>query len=212
MTRTVAALAATLLFAGLALIPVATYSQDRRGPLPALGPRTSDLNMTVRLNEAAERNKDSIGTLLFSYLSSGDLRTIMQKTSPQGLFFALEVNGKQVKKVARGKKLKVEEAVEAGELRVLAKLSRPGKRLSAECSADMAVGFQQVIFLPYGGDEGFSCYVLPRLLPDELVAEWKDGFEQKEKEAFRDCAETLPRGSSSYWACIESAGIPFPLG
>jgi hypothetical protein len=137
----------------------------------------------------------------------------MKKTNPQGLFFTLEVDGTQVKNVARGKKLKVEEAVEHGELRVLAKLSRPGRRLTAVCKADMAVGFRQVIFLPYGGDEGyFSCHILPRLLPDELVAEWKEGFEQKEKEAFRDCAETLPRGSSSYWACIESAGIPLPLG
>ena len=137
----------------------------------------------------------------------------MQKTNPQGLFFTLEVNGSQVKNVARGKKLKVAEAVEPGELRVLAKLSRPGKRLTTDCYAEMAVGFQQVIFLPYGGEEGyFSCHILPRLLPDEVVAEWKDGFEQQEKAAFRECAETLPRGSTAYWTCIESAGIPFPLG
>jgi hypothetical protein len=213
MPRAVVAVAATLLFVSLALNPTAAYSQASKPPLAPLGPRTSDLNMTTRLNEAAERNRDSIGTLLFSYLGSGDFRTVMKKTNPQGLFFTLEVDGTQVKNVARGKKLKVEEAVEHGELRVLAKLSRPGRRLTAVCKVDMAVGFRQVIFLPYGGDEGyFSCHILPRLLPDELVAEWKEGFEQKEKEAFRDCAETLPRGSSSYWACIESAGIPLPLG
>ena len=175
MLRAVVAVAATLLFVSLALNPIAAYSQASKPPLAPLGPRTSDLNMTTRLNEAAERNRDSIGTLLFSYLGSGDFRTVMKKTNPQGLFFTLEVDGTQVKNVARGKKLKVEEAVEHGELRVLAKLSRPGRRLSAVCKADMAVGFRQVIFLPYGGEEGyFSCHILEathgRVFPSLIIA------------------------------------------
>lgn len=204
--------AAALLLVFVVFLPATARSQSSKPPLPALGPRISDLGLETRLNEAAERNSEAIATLEFSYLSSGDLRTVMKKTNPQGLFVTVEVNGSQVKNIARNKKLKVAEAVEAGRLRVKARWSRPGKRLETECQGETAVGFQQVIFLPYGGDEGyFSCQVLPRLLPDEVVAEWKDGFEQAETEAFRSCAETLPRGSTSYWTCIESAGIPFPL-
>ena len=199
----------------LAVLPGAVLAQAPSGPppLPPLGRPISDLDLENRLRDAQERNRDGVATLELSYQSSGDLWSSMKKTNPQGLFVTIEVNGSHVKNIAKGKKPKIQEAVPTGVLDVKARLSRPGKRLETKCFAELTVGYHQVIFLPYGGEEGyFSCQVLPRLLPDELVAEWKEGFDDEQKQAFATCASTHARGGTAYWTCIESAGIPFPQG
>ena len=205
-----------LMFAmALAALPDAVLAQAPSGrpPLAPLGRPISDLDLENRLRDAHKRNQDGVATLELSYQSSGDLWSSMKKTNPQGLFVTVEVNGSHIKNIAKGKKPKIQEAVPAGVLDVKARLSRPGKRLETKCYTELTVGYHQVIFLPYGGETGyFSCHVLPRLLPDELVAEWKQGFDADQAQAFAACASTHARGGTGYWTCIESAGIPFPQG
>ncbi len=198
----------------LVLVPGTLLAQaSRPGPLGPVGAALSDMGLEKRLNEAHKRNTDSIGTLELSYRGSGDLWSSMKKTNPQGLFVTIEVNGDQVKKIAKSQKPKVQEAVPLGVFDVKARLSRPGKRLVTECYTELKVGYFQVIFLPYGGrDAYFSCEVLPRLLPDEVVAEWRKGFDADQTQAFSECATTNPRGSTGYWTCIEGAGITLPQG
>ncbi len=196
------------------LVPGTLWAQaSRPDPLGPVGAPISDIDLENRLREAHRRNADGIGTLELSYRGSGDLWSSMKKTNPQGLFVTIEVNGDQIKKIAKNQKPKVQEAVPTGVFDVTARLSRPGKRLVTECYTELKVGFFQVIFLPYGGREGyFSCQVLPRLLPDEMVAEWRDGFDDDQTAAFSECATAHHRGSTGYWSCIEGAGIALPQG
>ncbi len=199
----------------LALAPGTLEAQSPGGPEPLgpLGRPISDLDLENRLRDAHKRNNASIGTLELSYRGSGDLWSSMKKASPQGLFVTVEVDGDQVKKIAKSEKPKVQEAVPTGVFDVKARLSRPGRRLVTECHTELDVGYFQVIFLPYGGRQGyFSCEILPRLLPDETIAEWRQGFDAGQTRAFSECASAQPRGSTGYWTCIEGAGIPLPQG
>ncbi len=88
---------------------------------------------------------------------------------------------------------------------------RPGKRIEQRCYGELAVGFQQVVFLPYGGKEGyFSCVIAPRILPDDVFEPWENGIAAEKKQAYNECASVQYRGSADFWHCIDIAGIPLP--
>ncbi len=200
-----------LLAALLTVLPAAARAQASRPPLPPAGPPISDLDMANRLRDAGLKNTDYIATLELSLRSSGDLWSVMHKTNPQGLFVTVEVDGQLIKDISKNKKPKVAEAVGPGALNVKARYTRPGKRIEERCYGELTLGFQQVVFLPYGGIEGyFSCEVIPRLLPDDLFEAWKSGIAEEKTQAYYDCASTNPRGSAGFWYCIDVAGIPLP--
>ena len=200
-----------LLVALCILLPATAWSQASRPPLGPVGPPISDLDLANRLKQAGLQNTEYIATLELSLKTSGDLWSVMEKNYPQGLFVTVEVNENLVKNVAKGKKPKVAEAIGSGPLNIKARFTRPGKRLEERCYGELSVGFQQVVFLPYGGDEGyFSCEIVPRLLPDDVFAEWKKNIAKDKTEAYFGCAGTHPRGSADFWRCIDDAGIALP--
>ena len=201
----------TLLAVLMLLAAVTAWPQSGRPPLPPLGPPISDLDLANRLKDAALANTDYLATLELSLRGSGDLWSVMKKTNPQGLFVTVEISGALVKDIAKGKKPKVAEAISPGPLNIKARHSRPGKRLEERCEGELTVGFQQVIFLPYGGHEGyFSCEIIPRLLPDDVFAQWKESIAADKAQAYSDCASVHPRGSGEFWTCIDGAGITLP--
>ena len=203
----------TCLFVVALLLPAAAWSQASRGPLPSLGPPTSDLDRANRLKDTDLRDIEALATLEILYRSSGDLMTRMVKKNPQNLFVTVELDGAQLKNISRNKKPKVQEAVSSGLLSAKGRWSRPGKRLEATCEKQLEVGFQQIVFLPYGGEKGFfSCEVLPRLLADERFDAWKGALVDDQAQAYHQCAGVHPRGSGNFWSCIETAGITFPEG
>lgn len=194
------------------VLPLAAVAQGPAGPPPLPpGPGMSDLDMANRLNQAGLKQTDYLATLELSLRNSGDLWSIMKKTAPQGLFVTVEHDGALIKDIAKSKKPKVAEAVGPGVLNIKARYTRPGKRYEERCYGELSVGFQQVVFLPYGGEDGyFSCQVLPRLLPDEVFAEWKKGIAAEKTQSYSDCASVHPRGSGGFWTCIDAAGIVLP--
>ncbi len=199
----------------LAVLPVVTSAQPARpgrpGALPALGPATSDLDRANRLRDTDSRDNSAIATMELTYWTSGDLKSVFVKHNPQNLFVTLEVDGAQLKELAKNKKPKVQEAVAPGALIAKGRWSRPGKRWETYCGGNLRVGFQQVVFLPYGGEDGyFGCEIMPRLLPDKVFNSWKDSLAGEQLTGYNDCAGVHPRGSSEFWSCIENSEIPFP--
>ncbi|MEM7585661.1 MAG: hypothetical protein AAF560_19890 [Acidobacteriota bacterium] len=210
MTRTTSFLLLLLL-----VVPSAAWAQPGRpgspGALGPLGPATSDLDRANRLRDTSLRDTSVLATMELSYRASGDLKTALIKHNPQNLFVTLEVDGEQLKKLAKNKKPKLQEAVPPGVLMAKGRWSRPGKRYETHCGGNLNVGFQKVIFFPYGGEEGFfGCEILPRLLPDKVFNGWKDNLEGEQLKGYNDCAGVHPRGSSEFWSCIENSEIPFP--
>ncbi len=188
-----------------------TQSQDSRSPLGSLGPPISDLDMTNRMKDTELRDTEALATLELTYWNTGDLKSILVKKNPQNLFVTLELDGAQLKDIARNKKPKVKEAVKPGRLTAKGRWSRPGKRLETICEGQLQIGFQQVIFFPYGGEDGyFGCHVLPMLLPDEEFTAWKEALPSQQSEAYYQCAGVHPRGSGDFWNCIEESDIPLP--
>ena len=204
-------LAALVLFVLPLALPEAARSQEGAGPLGPLGPPISDLDMANRLKDTELRDTEALATLELTYTTSGDLKSVMVKKNPQNLFVTLELDGEQLKDIARNKKPKVKEAVQPGQLTAKGRWSRPGKRLETFCEGQLEVGFQQVVFFPYGGEDGyFGCEILPRLLPDEEFTAWKEGLPSEQSQAYYECAGVHPRGSGDFWTCIDKSGIPFP--
>ena len=97
-------------------------------------------------------------------------------------------------------------------MEVLARWNRPGTKLQAECLAQLKVGVQEILFLPYGGAEGFSCEVVPRLLAPEEVETWTQRLEEDQIVAFEECEAAHQTGGDAFWACVDGAGLPFPQG
>ena len=194
-----------------ALVPAVALAQASPPPLAPLGPATSDIDRLTRERDTNKKffNK-TMATLNLTYSSSGDLTSSLIKTELHSLFMTVEVNGKQLKGLAKNEKPKVQEAVEAGKLNVKGRWSRPGIRRVTECEGELAVGFQQIVFLPYGDVHGFSCHVEPRNLPEEVYEEWQAGLDAEQAGAFQDCASQSPRGTAEFWSCIDGAGVPFP--
>ncbi len=194
----------------LALMPAVAFGQAARGEL-ATGARISDLDRMTRDRDANERFfSKTMATLNLTYQSSGDLRSSLIKTELHSLFMTVEVNGELVKGIAKSKKPKVQEAIKAGPLNVKGRWARPGTRRETECMGELTVGFQQIAFLPYGGDDGFSCHVEVRILPKEVYEEWRATFDSEQVGAYVNCVTEHTRGSTEFWNCIDSAGIPFP--
>lgn len=192
-------------------LPDVARSQASPDPLGPSGPPISDLDLANRLKDTDARDTEAIATLELTYWTSGDLKSVMVKKNPQNLFVTLELDGEQLKDVARNKKPKLRENTQAGNLFAKGRWSRPGKRLEADCQGQLRVGFQQIIFFPYGGETGhFGCEVLTRLLPDEEFTAWKEGLPADQSEAYYQCAGVHPRGSGEFWTCIDESGIPFP--
>ncbi len=93
----------------LTLLPAAVWPQERRPPIGPAGPLISDLDLANRLYEVGLKNTAYLATLELSLKSSGDLWSVMKRSSPQGLVVTLEVNGKQVKDISKNSKFKVAE-------------------------------------------------------------------------------------------------------
>jgi hypothetical protein len=165
-----------------------------------------------RERDALSRRTDALATLLLSYRSSGELTSSLEKTSPQSLVVRVTVGGTQVKSLAKGSKPKVAKGVEPGPIKLEATWSRPGTRLKTTCEAELQVGFQEVLIVPYGGSDGFSCEVMPRLLPDDLFEEWKNTLEIYQARAAAECSQSDEAEGVGFWTCIEQAGIPLPQG
>ncbi len=181
------------------------------GPLGGVGRPISDLNKMIRERDTAERfHSDTMVTLNLTYNSSGDLKSSLIKHEGHSVFMTLEVNGDQIKRIAKTEKPKVQEAVEPGPMDVTGRWARPGTRLRTRCTGELTVGFQQIVFLPYGGVDGFSCHIEMRNLPDEVYEEWKAGLDADQTEATSVCGSQHPRGSADYWKCIDGSGVPFP--
>lgn len=202
--------ATSLLILFFLCLPAVTWSQAAApGPLPS-GRGISDIDRLTRDRENIKSSAGSMGRLELAYSSSGDLKSSFIKTGMHSLRLTLEVNGKQIKKLAASKKPKLEEAVEPGPMRVKAIWSRPGTRLDHTCEADLDVGFKQVLFWPYGGDDGFHCEIIDLYFPDEVFQAWKNDLTQEQIPGYNQCATTHHRESSPFWKCIDEAGIPFP--
>ncbi len=200
-----------ILFCALsALVPAVTLAQASPEPASA-GPPISSIDRLTRDRDTKKQFfSNTMVTLNLTYKSSGDLRSSLIKTEAHNLFMTVEVNGQQIKGIAKSKKPKVQEAVKAGPMNVKGRWARPGTRLETKCSGELTVGFQQIAFLPYGGKDGFSCYVEKRTLAEEVYEEWKAAFDPEQKGAHGNCATQHARGSTEFWSCIEGAGIPFP--
>ncbi len=199
----------------LLVVPMAAWAQIPRpgakGEIGPLGPATSDLDRANRLRDTNSRDTSAIATMELTYWTSGDLKSVLVKHNPQNLFVTLEVDGEQIKELARNKKPKVQETVAPGALIAKGRWARPGKRWETYCGGNLRVGFHKVTFLPYGGEEGhFGCEITPRLLPDELFNSWKDALAGEQLTSYNDCAGVHPRGSSEFWSCIENSEVPFP--
>ena len=193
-----------------ALLPAVALAQASPAPLPPGAP-ISDIDRMMRDKDTNERfHSKTMVTLNLTYTSAGDLKSSLIKTEAHSLFMTVEVNGKQVKRIASSKKPKVQEAVEAGPIHVTGRWARPGIRRETKCKGELTVGFQQIVFLPYGGVDGFSCHVEMRNLPEEVYEGWKAGFDADQTSAYGNCASRFPRGSAEFWSCIDGAGIPFP--
>lgn len=194
-----------------ALVPAVALAQASPPPLPPIGDPISDIDRMTRERDANKRFfTKTMATLHLTYNGSGDLRTQLIKTELQSLFMTVQVDGKQIKGIAKNEKPKVQEAVDAGPLRVKGRWSRPGTRRETECRGELVVGFQQVVFLPYGGEHGFSCAIEMRNLPEEVYEEWKAGLDADQSAAYYDCTTRHARGSADFWGCVDAAGVPFP--
>ncbi len=193
------------------MMPLSALSQPaaRPGPL-ANGARISDIDRITRQRDAIKDASGAMARLELAYTGSGDLKSTFIKTSMQSLRITLEVNGKQIKKLALSKKTKLEEAVDPGPMHVKAIWSRPGTRAEATCEADLGIGFKQVLFWPYGGTDGFHCEIIDHYFPDEIFQSWKGALTQEQIPGFNHCATTTHRESSAFWQCIDAAEIPFP--
>ena len=191
------------------LFPAGAWSQASPDPGIDFG-RISDIDRITRDRDAVKRAAGSLAKLELAYTSSGDLKSTLTKTSLQSVRILVEVNGKQIKKIAASKKPKLQESVQPGPLRVKALWSRPGSRMEAKCEANLDVGFKQVLFWPYGGDDGFTCEIIDLYLPDEVFQAWKGSLAQDQIPGFNHCATTTHRESAAFWKCIDGAGIPFP--
>ncbi len=200
-----------LLCALLILVPAVAFAQASPAPLGSIGGPISDMDRMMREKDTNERffNKAMV-TLNLSYNGSGDLRSSLIKHEGHSVFTTLQVNGKHIKGIAKSKKPKIQEAVAAGPLNVTGRWARPGTRLATKCIGELTVGFQQIIFLPFGGIDDFSCHVQIRILPEEVYSEWKAAFDPDQSGAYSQCASKHPRGSTEFWSCIDGAGIPFP--
>lgn len=202
---------AIFVLAFLTWLPSSAPAQEGAPPLGPAGPQISLIDLANRLYEVGLRNTEYLATLELSLRSSGDLWSVFHKSSPQGLFVTVEVEDKLIKDIAKNDKVKVAEVVGPGALEVKGRFVRPGKRVEYRCFGELTVGFQQVVFLPYGGNDGnFSCVVAPRLLPDEHYDAWVQGLPAESAQAFSDCSAVNARGSSGFWSCIDGAGIPLP--
>ena len=191
------------------LVPAIAFSQASPPPLGSVGKPASELR---RLNRdlAASESARTIATLNLTYRSSGDLTSSLVRAEMQSLFVTVEIDGEKIKGVAKNKKPKVREAVQAGPMSVIGRWAKPGKRHETSCRGELVVGLQQVVFLPYGGTDGLSCRVQMRELSDEVYAEWKASFDPDQAAAYSRCASRHAPGSAEFWSCIDSAGVPFP--
>lgn len=82
--------------------------------------------------------------------------------------------------------------------------------MEAKCETHLDVGFKQVLFWPYGGDDGFTCEIIDHYLPEEEFDAWKNALTQEQIPGFNNCATTQHRESPGFWKCIDEAKIPFP--
>ncbi len=204
-------LVTTIAFSMLTMgIPTLTLAQA--GPSPDVqGAPISDLDRLTRERDTNKRFfSKTMATLHLTYQSSGDLKSSLLKKEGHSVFMTVEVDGDLIKGIAKNKKPKVQEAVRAGPIEVKGRWARPGTRLQTKCAGELTVGFQQIVFLPYGGTDGFSCHVETRILPDAVYDAWKDGFDLEQTGAYGACATQHPRGSTEFWTCIDQAGMPFP--
>ena len=194
----------------LLLFPTIALAQASQSPLSTDAP-ISDMDRMMREKDTAERffNK-ALVTLNLSYNGAGDLRSSLIKHEGNSVFVTVEVNGKLVKGIAKSKKPKVQEAVEAGPIHVTGRWARPGTRLGTKCKGELTVGFHEIFFLPFGGIDDFTCHVRMRLLSEEVYNEWQTSFDADQTTAYGECVGQHPRGGSEFWTCIDKAGIPFP--
>lgn len=200
-----------LLFAVLLLIPAVALAQASPAPLNPLGGPISDIDRMMREKDTNERfHNQALLTLNLSYNSAGDLRSTLTKSGLHSVFMTLEVDETLIKKIAKSKKPKVQEAVKPGQINVKGRWARPGTQLKTKCIGELTVGFHQVVFLPYGG-EGFTCVVEPRNLPKEVWTEWQAGFTDAQKGSYNQCVSKNPNGGGGFWTCIEGAGIALPV-
>ena len=190
----------------LLLLP-ASSALAQSGP-----PQPSSIGRINREVDALERRTAALATLLLSYTSGGELTSSLRKANPQGLFVRAKINGTPIKGLAKGKKRKVAVGIEPGVILMEVSWSRPGTRLKTECQADLQVGFQEVLILPYGGNENFSCEILPRVPAEEILEEWKKGLDADEADVLAGCLESHETLSTGFWSCIDSAGLSFPMG
>ncbi len=199
-----------LLLSLLTLMPAAALAQASQSPLATDGP-ISDMDRMMREKDTDERffNRAMV-TLNMSYNGSGDLRSSLIKHEGHSVFMTVQVNGKQVKGIAKSKKPKIQEAVAAGPIHVTGRWARPGTQRRTKCDGDLTVGFHNIVFVPFGGIDDFSCFVTIRILPDEVYDEWKADFDTDQTNAYGECASQHPRGGTEFWTCIDGAGIPLP--
>ena len=191
------------------LLPAVAAAQASPPPLQSVGKPPSELR---RLNRdlANQESARRVATLNLTYRGSGDLTSSLVRAEMQSLFVTVEINGEKVKGIAKNKKPKVREAVQAGPVSVIGRWAKPGKRHETRCQGELVVGLQQVVFLPYGGPDGFSCRVEMRELSDEDYTEWKVSLDPDQAAAYSRCASQCAPGSAEFWSCIDGAGVPFP--
>ncbi len=203
-------LRALLLFTLSALIPAIALAQASPSPEPAVA-GISSLDRLTRDRDTKEQFfTKTMATLNLTYNGSGDLTSSLIKTELHSLFMTVEINGELIKRVAKSNKPKVQEAVKAGPLSVKGRWARPGTRRQTKCMGELSVGFQQVVFLPYGGKDGFSCHIETRNLEQEVYDRWTTTFDLEQKAAYGACTTQQTRGTTEFWSCIDNAGIPFP--
>ena len=191
------------------LIPAVASAQASPPPLQSIGKPPSELR---RLNRDLENQQSArmVATLNLTYRSSGDLTSSLVRAEMQSIFVTVEINGEKLKGIAKNKKPKVREAVQAGPMSVIGRWAKPGKRHETSCHGELVVGLQQVLFLPWGGADGLSCRVEMRELADEVYTEWKASLDPDQAAAYSRCASQYAPGSAEFWSCIDGAGVPFP--